>query len=41
MVKVSIGSLGGWVRETVDLSLEGEEEDKDEEKCDDTLVGVV
>ena len=40
-VKVSIGSLGGWIREEVDQSLEKEEEYKNEGKFDDNLVGVV
>ncbi|PTQ27291.1 hypothetical protein MARPO_0207s0002 [Marchantia polymorpha] len=39
-VKVSIGSLGGKVTEDPELS-SGKEEEKNEAKCDDTLVGVV
>ena len=40
-VKVSIGSLGGWIKEEVDQSLEGEEEYKNEDKFDHNLVEVV
>ena len=40
-VKVSIWSLGGWVREEVDPTSDDKENGKDEERFDDTLVGVV
>ena len=40
-VKVSIGSLDGWVREEVDPTSDDEKNGKEEEKLDDTLVGVV
>ena len=37
-VKVSIGSLGGWVREEITTSSDEEEEDKEEKKKSETLV---
>ena len=40
-VKVSIGSLGGWVRKDIVTSSDEEEGDKEEDKKSETLVGVV
>ena len=40
-VKVSIGSLGGWVRKDFASSSEDEGEDKDNGKNDEALIGVV
>ena len=39
-VKVSIGSLGGWVRKEWTSSSDEEEEDKKEKKGDEALVGA-
>ena len=39
-VKVSIGSLGGWVRKKITLSSEEEENDKEEDNDGEILVGV-
>ena len=40
-VKISIGSLGGWVRKEIASSSEDEGDDKKDDKDDEALVGVV
>jgi hypothetical protein len=40
-VKVSIGSLGGWVRKEITSSLKEEDNVKEEDKNGEALVGVV
>ena len=40
-VKVSIGSLGGWVRKKIASSLEDASDDKKDDENDEALVGVV
>ena len=40
-VKVSIGSLGGWVKKEITSSSEDEGDDKNDDKNGETLVGVV
>lgn len=40
-VKVSIGSLGGWMREEITSSSDEEDEGKEEKKGGETLVGVI
>ena len=40
-VKVSIGSLGGWVRKEIASSSENESDDKKDDENDEALVGVV
>ena len=40
-VKVSIGSLGGWLRKEIASSLEDEGDDKKDDENDEALVGVV
>ena len=40
-IKVFITSLSGWVKEKIDSILDDGESGKNEEKFDDTLVGVV
>ena len=39
--KVSIGSLGGWVRKEIASSSEDEGDDKEDDKNGEALVGVV
>ena len=40
-VKVPIWSLGGWVRKEIASFSEDESDDREEDKNDETLVGVV
>ena len=40
-VKVSIWSLGGWVRKEIDTSSDEEKENKEEDRKSKTVVGVV
>ena len=41
IIKVFIGSLGGWVRKEIITSSNEEDEDEEEEKKSETLVGVI